>query len=78
MCNRHEDSLPRTAPAASESVSGLPGQAPRLILCGSYAAIVLGAVTINRRHVLPTLAAPFTRNTTRYGGQPHPHPEPTY
>jgi cation:H+ antiporter len=46
----------------------------RLVLSGIYAMIAVGALILNRRHVLPTLAAPFTRNTTRYGG--HPHHEP--
>jgi cation:H+ antiporter len=47
----------------------------RLMLCGVYAAVALTAMIINRRHLLPTLVAPFTRNTTRYGGQPHPRNE---
>jgi cation:H+ antiporter len=33
----------------------------RLILCGVYAAIAIAGLVINRRHVLPTLRAPFTR-----------------
>ena len=43
----------------------------RLILCAIYGVIAVVAVLINRRHVLATLAAPFTDNTTRYGGHPH-------
>ncbi|GAA1034353.1 sodium/hydrogen exchanger [Amycolatopsis albidoflavus] len=37
----------------------LPGQAARYVLCGVYAALALAALIRNRRHVLPTLAAPF-------------------
>jgi len=33
----------------------------RLILCGVYAAIAVAGLVINRRHILPTLRAPFTR-----------------
>jgi cation:H+ antiporter len=33
----------------------------RLMLCGVYAAIAIAGLVINRRHVLPTLRAPFTR-----------------
>jgi cation:H+ antiporter len=33
----------------------------RLMLCGVYAAIAVAGLVINRRHVLPTLRAPFTR-----------------
>ena len=43
----------------------------RLILCGVYAVIAIGGLVVNRRHLVPTLAAPFTDNTTRYGGHPH-------
>lgn len=45
----------------------------RLVLCGVYAVIAVVAVAVNRRHLLPTLAAPFTDTTTRYGGHPHHH-----
>jgi cation:H+ antiporter len=37
----------------------LPGQTARYILCGVYAVIALAALIRNRRHILPTLAAPF-------------------
>ncbi|MET9259556.1 sodium:proton exchanger [Amycolatopsis sp. NPDC004079] len=37
----------------------LSGQTARYILCGIYAALALAALIRNRRHVLPTLAAPF-------------------
>ena len=33
----------------------------RLMLCGVYAAIAVAGLVINRRHILPTLRAPFTR-----------------
>ncbi|TDC60331.1 sodium:proton exchanger, partial [Streptomyces hainanensis] len=48
----------------------LPGQTARYVLCGVYAAIALGALIHNRRHILPTLAAPFRRTA------PEPLPEP--
>jgi cation:H+ antiporter len=37
----------------------LPGQTARYVLCGVYAAIALAALIRNRRHILPTLTAPF-------------------
>ncbi|MFD6071568.1 sodium:proton exchanger [Amycolatopsis lurida] len=40
----------------------LPGQTARYFLCGVYALIALVALIRNRRHVLPTLAAPFLRS----------------
>jgi cation:H+ antiporter len=39
----------------------LPGQTARYVLCGIYAALALAALIRNRRHILPTLAAPFRR-----------------
>jgi cation:H+ antiporter len=39
----------------------LPGQTARYVLCGIYAAIALAALIRNRRHILPTLTAPFRR-----------------
>ncbi|WP_328649136.1 sodium:proton exchanger [Amycolatopsis sp. NBC_00348] len=39
----------------------LPGQTARYVLCGVYAVIALVALVRNRRHILPTLAAPFRR-----------------
>ncbi|MGK4594836.1 sodium:proton exchanger [Amycolatopsis sp. w19] len=39
----------------------LPGQTARYVLCGVYALIALAALIRNRRHLLPTLAAPFRR-----------------
>jgi cation:H+ antiporter len=39
----------------------LPGQTARYVLCGIYAAIALVALIRNRRHLLPTLTAPFRR-----------------
>jgi cation:H+ antiporter len=49
----------------------------RLIMCGAYAVIALTATIALREHLLPTLAAPFTRRATRHGGQPHSeHPHP--
>lgn len=39
----------------------LPGQTARYVLCGVYGVIALAALIRNRRHILPTLAAPFRR-----------------
>lgn len=39
----------------------LPGQTARYVLCAIYFAIALVALVRNRRHILPTLAAPFRR-----------------
>nr|WP_221471628.1 sodium:proton exchanger [Amycolatopsis umgeniensis] len=39
----------------------LPGQTARYVLCGVYAVIALAALIRNRRHLVPTLAAPFRR-----------------
>jgi hypothetical protein len=44
----------------------------RLVLCGSYAVLAVAALIVNRRHVLPTLAAPFT--PARDGGDPRSGP----
>ncbi|SDL83609.1 sodium:proton exchanger [Nonomuraea jiangxiensis] len=37
----------------------LPGQTARYVLCGIYLVIALAALIRNRRHLLPTLLAPF-------------------
>ncbi|MFG1697242.1 sodium:proton exchanger [Nonomuraea sp. NPDC049309] len=37
----------------------LPGQSARYVLCGVYLALALAALIHNRRHIVPTLAAPF-------------------
>jgi cation:H+ antiporter len=42
----------------------------RLALCGVYAVVALVAFVVNRRHLLPTLRAPFT-------GAPAEEAEPT-
>lgn len=39
----------------------LPGQTARYLLCALYAALALAALARNRRHILPTLTAPFRR-----------------
>jgi cation:H+ antiporter len=38
-----------------------PTQQARYILCAVYAVLALGALIYNRRHILPTLAAPFRK-----------------
>ncbi|MPY48378.1 sodium:proton exchanger [Streptomyces acidicola] len=48
----------------------LPGQQARYVLCGVYAAIALAAFIRNRRHILPTLAAPFRATPQGDGDQP--------
>ena len=51
----------------------------RLTLCGIYAVIALAALIVNRRHILPTLSAPFAPSTRRHGAHPRPrgkHPHP--
>ncbi len=45
----------------------------RLVLCGVYAAIAIGALIINRRHLAATLRAPFIGTAIRHAGHPH-HP----
>jgi len=47
----------------------------RLILSTVYAAIAAVALVLNRRQILPTLAAPFAGRAKRHGGHPHPLPE---
>jgi cation:H+ antiporter len=39
-------------------------QSARYVLCGVYAVIALAALIRNRRHILPTFAAPFRRTPT--------------
>ena len=39
----------------------LPGQAARYVLCAVYGGIAVAALARNRRHILPTLTAPFRR-----------------
>ena len=34
-------------------------------MCGVYSVIALAAMVVNRKHLLPTLTAPFTRTATR-------------
>jgi cation:H+ antiporter len=46
----------------------LPGQTARYVLCGIYLAIALAALVRNRRHIVPTLTAPF-RRTTDHGAE---------
>jgi hypothetical protein len=61
----------------------LPGQTARYVryvLCGIYGAIALTALIRNRRHILPTLTAPFRQapdddasRTSPRGSPPRPH-----
>jgi cation:H+ antiporter len=43
----------------------------RLVLCGIYAAVALAGLIINRRHLAPTVRAPFVGTAVRHGGHPH-------
>jgi cation:H+ antiporter len=45
-----------------------PGQQARYVLCAVYAVLAVAALIRNRRHILPTLAAPFRRGGTKVGG----------
>ena len=47
----------------------------RLLLCGSYAAVAVAGLLINRRHLAATLKAPFVGTTIRHSGHPHHSPE---
>ena len=47
----------------------VPGQAARYVLSAVYAGIALAALARNRRHILPTLAAPFRRIPGPAGGE---------
>jgi|SRR5271166_2968946 len=47
----------------------------RLLLCGTYAAVALAGLIINRRHLKATVRAPFVGTAVRRGG--HPEPEAT-
>ncbi|GHE75900.1 sodium/calcium exchanger family protein [Amycolatopsis deserti] len=49
----------------------LPGHTARYVLCGIYAVLALAALVRNRRHILPTLAAPFRRPPDRTRGDEH-------
>jgi cation:H+ antiporter len=49
----------------------------RLVLCGVYAAIAVGGLVVNRRHVAATVRAPFLGTAVRHGGHPHHEPEST-
>jgi len=46
----------------------------RLVLSAVYGVIAAVALVIQRRQVVPTLAAPFAGRTKRHGGHPHPLP----
>jgi cation:H+ antiporter len=43
----------------------------RLVLCGIYAVIAIGALIVNRRHLAVTLRAPFVGTAIRHTGHPH-------
>ncbi|MEV5301190.1 sodium:proton exchanger [Amycolatopsis methanolica] len=49
----------------------LPGHTVRYVLCGIYAVLALAALVRNRRHILPTLAAPFRRPPDRTRADEH-------
>lgn len=43
----------------------------RMLLSGAYAAVAVVALVCNRRHVAPTLLAPFAGRAKVHGGHPH-------
>jgi len=43
----------------------------RLVLCGTYAAVAIIGLVINRRHLIATIGAPFVGTALRHGGPPH-------
>lgn len=48
----------------------LPGQTARYVLCGIYLVLAVAALIRNRKHILPTLAAPFRRTPAVAGATP--------
>jgi cation:H+ antiporter len=50
----------------------IPGTTGRYVLCAVYAALAVVALVRNRRHIVPTLTAPFRRTVA----EPEPEPEP--
>jgi cation:H+ antiporter len=44
----------------------------RLILCGVYAALAVAGLVVNRRHLVPTLRAPFQRQESSEDGSADP------
>lgn len=47
-----------------------PGQEARYVLCGVYLVLAIGALIHNRKHILPTLAAPFRRQVATEAEEP--------
>jgi cation:H+ antiporter len=47
----------------------------RLALSAIYGVVAVTALAINRRSILPTLAAPFTRSAVSHAGELHPDPQ---
>jgi len=47
----------------------------RLLLCGSYAAVAVAGLIINRRHLAATVQAPFVGTAIRHGGHPQQPPD---
>ncbi|BBY23546.1 sodium/calcium exchanger family protein [Mycobacterium stomatepiae] len=43
----------------------------RLVLCGIYAMIAIGALIVNRHYLAATLQAPFLGTAVRHAGHPH-------
>ncbi len=43
----------------------------RLLLCGSYTAVAIVGLIINRRHLAATVRAPFFGTAIRHSGHPH-------
>ena len=47
----------------------------RLLLCGTYAAVAVAGLIVNRRHLAATVQAPFLGTAIRHSGHPHHQPE---
>jgi cation:H+ antiporter len=47
----------------------------RLLLCGTYAAVAVTWLIVNRRHLAATVQAPFVGTAIRHSGHPHHQPE---
>jgi cation:H+ antiporter len=43
----------------------------RIMLSAVYATVAVVALVVNRRHLRPTLLAPFAGRAKRHGGHPH-------
>lgn len=54
----------------------IPGQVARYLVCAIHASIAVAALARNRRHILPTLTAPFLGISSSAGGSVPVSPPP--